>query len=630
VSKLFTRRAALPLRIGLLGAAITLFSVGNELRGTVPTENGITDLLIPAAAWLGALLLMIVSLLPHLHAWMRWLVLAAFLGVMSGYAFVQASLYSPLYWTRTDNEMIGEYAVEVLQAGQNPYTWDYSDATRIFRDRGNRTTQFLDSSTQRRMTYPAFPMLLLSVFDAVGIDQARVMTFVFLCALLVMMFVGALPDFRPLVLLPLFVLKDFVILSMIGAQDVIWSAFLVAMLLSWKRPIWRAVLFGFAVNFRQQPWFVAPFLLLLMWHEGGTRRERFNRMALFTGIAGGMFVAFNLPFFLASPVEWILGAMEPAYARFNVFSQGFASLTQYGLLPLTREYYTVLHLGLYVCLLFIGWRHLHELGQAFWILPALFFWVYYRGLANYWFYWLPPLIMGVVLWRGKAIAPPTQARWQPTALVCSGFGIFMVVLALMPTFRGEVIGLSVSSPIELTQAGDPLVQRLHLRVQNNSPQAFRPRFSVQYEHVTETYPWNIENGPEWLNPGEVAEYVISANGVASKMFAPYRGAQVVVADAGLDYRLRAVATVPSPNEAPDAFWRGGQPVSPERLTVPGDSVTALLDNPTAYYTVLGDDYAAQGDAAAAQRAYERALEYDSENLQAIAGLTQLQVLRDGN
>lgn len=630
MNQLLTRHAALVLRVGLLGAAITLFSAGNDLRGTVPTENEITYLLVPAAAWFGALLLTITSLLPRLRVWMRWLVLAAFLGVAAGYAYVQSSLYSPLYWTRTDNEMIGEYAVEVLQAGHNPYTWDYSDATRVFRDRGNRTTQFLDNSTQHRVTYPAFPTLLVFAFDAVGIDQARVMTFVFLCALLVMMFVGAPPDFRPLVLLPLFVLKDFVILSMIGAQDVIWSAFLVAMLLWWKHPIWRAVLFGFAINFRQQPWFIAPFLLLLMWHEGGTYRQRLNRMALFLGIAGGMFIAFNLPFFLANPSEWFLGALEPAYARFNVFSQAFASLTQYGLLPLTREYYTVLHLGLYGCLLFIGWRHTRALGQAFWILPALFFWVYYRGLANYWFYWLPPLIMGLLLWRGKPIAPPTQARWQPTALVCGGFGILMVLLALIPTFRSEVIMLTVSSPIDLTLTGDPLVQRLHMRLHNNSLQAFRPRFSLQYERVTETYPWIIETGPEWLNPGESAEYVISANGVPSKMFAPERGAQVVVTDAGLDYRLRAVATVPSSDEAPDSFWRGGEPVSPELLTVHGDSVTALLDNPTAYYAALGDNYAAQGDATAAQRAYERALEYDSANPQAIAGLTQLQLLHDGD
>ncbi|MDX1995564.1 MAG: hypothetical protein SF029_24485 [bacterium] len=659
----FTERGVLLLRVGLFGAAVVLLSMAVDLRDTIPTGGGFLTYLVPGAVLLLGIGLLALCLLPTLRGWMRWWVLVGLLSALGGYACIQATLYSPLYWTRTDNEMIGEYAVEALRAGMNPYLWDYTDMTRVFRDRGNRTTQFLDNSTQRRVTYPAFPTLLLAAFDSAGVGQARVMTFAFLGGLMVLMFVGAPPDFRPVVLLPLFIQKDFIVLSLIGAQDVVWSALLVAMLLAWKRPLWRAVLFGLAVNFRQQPWFIAPFLLLILWHEGGTIRDRVRRMAVFTGIAAGLFVAFNLPFFLANPREWVLSAFEPSYARFNVFSQGLAALSQYGVVSLTREYYTLLHLGLYACLLWIGLRHPRALGQAFWLLPAVFFWVYYRGLGNYWLYWMPPLLMGVLVWTRNAApqaltpAPSPSGRgekegqrgemdvkgssvgarhasplqlpssgWRTTAFVCGAFAQAMILLALLPAFHSDRIQAEVIAPIELTVIGDPLVERLHVRVTNTGEAAFRPRFSVQYERVTETYPWTIEVGPEWLAGGESAEYVITSGGVRGKMFTPERGAQVVVSDAGLDNRWRTVATVPAPEDMPNAFRRPGESAPPEQIhnaAQSEDRVRDLLDDPTAYYLALAERYTALGEVDAAREAYAQALALDPHNRRAIAGFAAL-------
>lgn len=623
-------RSALLLRAGLLGTAIILLSAGASLRDTIPTGGGWPAYIVPALVWTGAAAILALCLLPQLRPWMRGVVLAGLLGALGSYAYIQMTLYAPLYWTRTDNEMIGEYAVEVLQSGQNPYTWDYSDMTRVFRDRGNRTTQFLDNSTQRRVTYPAFPTLLLYAFDSVGLGQARTVTFLFLGGLMVLMFAGAPPDYRPVILLPLFVQKDFIVLSLIGAQDVVWSALLVAMLLTWKRPIWRAALFGLAVNFRQQPWFIAPFLLLHLWDEGGTHAERLRRMAVFTGIAGGMFVLFNLPFFVMNPVEWVLSALEPSYARFNVFSQGLAALTQYGLLPLTRDYYTLLHLGSYVCLLYVGIRHRRDLGQAFWMIPAVFFWLYYRGLGNYWFYWLPPLTMAMLVLRQRAPVPEVRAHWRSTALAGGACVMVMLVLALLPAFRSERVSARIIAPVELTPAGEVLVERLHVRVTNHGPEAFRPRFSVQYERVTEIYTWIIESGPDWLAAGESADYVISAEGARGKMFAPQRGAQVVVNDAGLDYRWRAVATVPSPEEFPAMFQRGGEPVPASQLsTGDSESLARVIRDPAAYYITLAEQYAALGEVSAARRAYAQAIVYDANNARAVAGLAALDDTDEG-
>ncbi|MEQ8674144.1 MAG: hypothetical protein RLP44_09015 [Aggregatilineales bacterium] len=616
---LFTPRMMI-LRLGLLATGIILLSVGSNLADTIPTGGGVIPYVVPGTVWIAGALLLLLCLLPHLRGWMSGLILVGLLGALGSYAYVQATLYSPLYWTRTDNEMIGEYSVEVLQSGNNPYTWDYTDMTRVFRDRGNRTTQFLDNSTQHRVTYPIFPTLLLYAFDVMGIDQARAVTFMFLCALLILMYFGAPPEYRPLVLLPIFIQKDFIILSFIGAQDVVWSALLVAMILAWKYPIWRAVLFGFAVNFRQQPWFVAPFLVLMLWDDsidaGETLQQRIRRVAQFVSIPLGMFIVFNLPFFLMNPTEWLLSAFEPSYARFNVFSQGLAALTQYGVGSLTREYYTIAHLSLYAVLLFIGWRHRRQMGQAYWILPGIFFWVYYRGLGNYWLYWMPPLMMAMLCFKNQPEIGEERVSLRPALAISGAYLVTVILLAFLPMFHSERVSAEIIAPIETTNIGSPRVDRLHVRVTNHADTAFRPRFSLQFERVTEAYTWTIETGPEWLSASETADYVISADGASGKMFAPERGAQVVVSDAGRNYAWRTVATIPNPDDEPQSF---------ERLEHFNDAdvVTESVDDPAQYYLSLASRYVSLGEVAAARNAYIQALAYDTENPQAVAGLSAL-------
>jgi tetratricopeptide (TPR) repeat protein len=126
-----------------------------------------------------------------------------------------------------------------------------------------------------------------------------------------------------------------------------------------------------------------------------------------------------------------------------------------------------------------------------------------------------------------------------------------------------------------------------------------------------------------LEPGESAEYEITTNGVPSKSFTPQRGAQVVVSDASLDYRFRAVTNVPSPNDASEIFWPNNGPVPFGELADGRNRMYQVLENPSAYYVNLGDGYRAHGDVNAAEQAYAEALAHNPENQQALTGLAQL-------
>jgi len=542
------------LRLGLVAAGLLLFNIGGDLWGqSTLAASLLPGLLLSFAAWGLGSVLFVLALLTTLNTRWAWLVLIACLLTQAAYAYLAWLNDTPLTTGHTDNEMIAEYAAQALWHGQNPYHWNYADITRVYRDRGSQVTPWLDGAGQSRLTYPALSTLMLAALSPFGVGP-RVMSVGFHLLTLMLVFIAAPTALRPLALLPLFI-KPFPFFSPNGIQDIAWSAALVGMILLWRRPMWRAVLFGLACAFRQQPWFVAPFLLIHLWHESGrsknqvsrSRKARnlvFGRIVQFAAISLGVFLALNLPFMLWDFRAWALGVFEPLYAQFNVYSQGIAILSQLGLVLLPREFFTLLQASALGLMLFIHWRHPQRIGQAFWIFPGLFFWFYYRGLINYWLYWLPPLLVAL---SQRAFTPTSDvdspARWRQTAnVVTIGVAANLFVAAAF-TWLAPVIEVNLFLPIETVYTHQPIVARFKVQVVNHSADILRPRFAVQGDSGTQPLPWKIEEGPESLAAGMAADYVINARSTG-RTFPAGRGGLLVVADAGGDYRLRATLPIP--------------------------------------------------------------------------------------
>lgn len=537
-----------PLRLGLIGAGLVVFQTAAFLWIQPDSFWRPANFALSAAAWVVGAGCFIFAMAARIPPRAQWLALAALIGSLWGAAYLSHQNYSPVVTSRTDNEMIGEYAAEALRRGYNPYTWNFADITRVYRDRSVLVPTLLDGSTQNRVTYPALPTLLLAAFGAAGPGQARTVSLVFHTLLIVLLFVGTPTRVRPLAVLSLFVVREFIPLTLGGAQDVGWSALLVAMLLAWKRPTLRAALFGLACAYRQQAWFVAPFLLIHLWNEStdfADERRTINsicanlRILYFLAVSLGVFLAVNLPFMLWDFRAWMLGVFEPAYAAFNVYSQGLGALSQYNLLPLPRVFYTVLQLSSFFLMLVVHWRHPRLVGAAFWVFPAIFFWLYYRGLANYWLYWIPPLVVALTRYKWRP-QPQFDARRRQTANLIALTAAANLALAAILVGRRPAITASLFFPLET--ADDRAVARLGLVVANNTGRVLRPRFAVQ-RGGAQPLPWEIDDGPLSLQPGESGRYVIRAI-AASRAFSAAEGAQVVVTDASSDYTLRAVIDVP--------------------------------------------------------------------------------------
>lgn len=547
------------LRLGLLTAGLMLVNVGADLwlqsQLVVPVALGLA---LSFFVWSFGSGLFILALTANLNPRWVWAILVAFLLTQSAYAYLARLTYTPLMASHTDNEMVAEYAAQALKQGQNPYQWNYADSLRVYRDRGGLLTPWLDGSGQSRLTYPALPTLLLWALDWVGLGQPRTVTLFFHFLLMLIVFLGAPPALRPVVLWPLF-FKPFINLSLNGVQDVVWSALLAGMILAWRRPTWRAVLFGLACAFRQQPWFVAPFLLIQLWHEPGEAAERRRRLFYFIGLSLGVFVIINLPFVLWDFRAWALGVFEPLYAQFNFYSQGLAIVTQLGLVSAPRQFYTLLQASSLFLMILIHWRHPRLIGQAFWIFPAIFFWLYYRGLSNYWLYWLPPLLVAASRFAPETIpAVEESLQRRRTVNVVVGMLAANLFAAAAFTWLPPAIEVNLFLPAETVFAGQPMVSRFKLTVTNHGQQIISPRFAVQGDSGAQPRPWKIELGPDRLRPGQSADYVIKT-GSTGRAFAASSGGLVVVTDATTDFFLRATAAIP----ADPTFTNPDQIVNPK-------------------------------------------------------------------
>ena len=570
-------------RTGFLATAIVLlntsFDYGQRSFALLYSFDVLWSLLL---AILGVAFL-VIGLLPAPRYRFTIAILFGLMLVACTKAQIQAANYSPLLTPRTDNEMIAEYSVEALRQGENPYLWNYTDMMRVFRDSGRYITYFLDGSVQNRVTYPIFPTLMLYAFDMLGIDQIRTVLLLYLLALLVLMFFGSPSRYRPVILLPLFIVGDFIDMGFRGAQDIVWTVMLIGVILTWRRTWLCAFLFGIAVMYRQQPWFIAPFLLIVMWNEHGTMRQRLLRMGQFVLISVGLFVLVNIPYFVDDPQAWLLGALEPSYARFNVLSQGLGALTQYGLLSLPREFYTVTQLCFLLVALIAHWRHPRAVGGAFWIFPAIFFWLYYRGLGNYWFYWMPVLVFALV-------RPLPQANLSSSARPFNTFKLaaplILMPLVLLVYFLSQSAGITlrVLAPLYLARGNIIAVNQMVVRVSNNSHSTITPRFAVQFDLPTQGFVWRIVAGPHFLRPGVSGDYLITADYNAGKMLLPNRNAQMIVTDAGGDYRLSALDTIRFPDDYPTVghlrnagyrYWLEGF-AQPEGWVVDAPTSTGIM------------------------------------------------------
>ena len=576
-----TRRdlGSLLFRAGLLGAALLCFEVGIRLWESgdmVRRDTSIALAMVSYALALGAMLLGTREQVPRRAVWLI-LIIAIFSVVALGYIHYVDQEQSGTIYT-TDLHVFAEYAATLVRLGENPYTYDLYDGHRALRASDFFNTPLIDGDATGKLAYPAMHLLPYVAFQAAGINPQHVYP-LFLILTLITLFLAVPHDLRPLILLPVLLVRNYTLYSLGGVSDIMWAFYLVLMVATWERRWLAALAYGLACGAKQTPWLLAPLLAIRLWYEmPGTWRDRARAVLVFGSIACGVFLLPNIPFMLWDFRAWFEGITEPFRSNMIILGQGLASFTLFGRVFFARGFFAVLMVLIYAASIALYWAWGGRWRESLWIVPGLVFWFGHRSLSSYWYYFPLPMILAVL--RLPPTAPWTVPRWGRRASLAVG-GLAALVLAGGVLWYGIIreskISLTVHYPIE---GGDNIAQ-LRVTVENRTSETMEPRFSIQ-TWTDQPIFWNVAEGPLEIEPFSTATFTIETD-VERNRFDYKRGAQVIVSDAN-SYNLRASVIIQGERDArfPDGIANGDWLFWQETRSAPflwGLMTTPNLDDP---------------------------------------------------
>jgi hypothetical protein len=570
------------LRFGLVGSALSLWIANNALRNSEMIHFSL-PVWLEMAVYVLSFALLVLAARRHLPESANRLIVLTALLVVGIYSFEQVIKNDHNELWIADNYAYSEYAALLLRAGENPY---YHDMWGSYYTTAMPTvfyTPTIDHTPMSSQVYLAPNFLLLIPSQLLGIPSQYVWLLFFPLSLLVLYW-GCPALFRPLALLPFTLSTYHLFEPLFGFNDYPWIFALLLMIWQWRRPWLRALLFGLVVAYEIQPWLIAPFLLVRLWHEGrGTLRERLPSLVQFAGVAGGVFLVFNLPLIIPDPLHWFHNVSD-SFRTHILLGSGLSRLTELGIVMIPKSLFSPLMVVVLAVALFVYWRHFQRWREVMWLLPAAVAFFSYRSLGYYFSPWLLIFLFALMRsWQQQGHPAEAEVRspagkWSLLAVGAAGMAIIGVVV--FGAVRPPDLAVRVVEPV-LTF--DDNIHELALVVTNHSAEPVSPRFSIRTRQWHQSVFWQIGSGPDVLLPGEEAVYRIE--GTRYHWHFNYRhGAQVLVTDPNNSDR-RAAAFLPpdvspafpgvvrngsyvywrSNETAPDDWWLEASPLKTDHI-----------------------------------------------------------------
>ncbi len=312
---------------------------------------------------------------------------------------------------RTDVLAFSHYAAILFaRQGLNPYLQGMAKALDMFAVQPSDLTPLTSGAYLTTYQYPALHFLVFVPFVWLGLSDMRGVLVAFEIGVLLTLYIRCPQNLRPMIVLPLFAGSDLMInFTAASVTDMLWVLPLLFVAFSLEKPLTSGFFYGLACAIKQIPWLLAPFLLIyiLRVNENVTSRVRLWRAVQFAAAASVVFLAVNAPFMVGAPKVWFDNVLTPLAAELVGLSQGLSGLSLVGLLPVGREFYTVLAVAILATLIANYYAYFDKLKYIFWIFPGIVLWSSYRALTNYVIYWLPLMLVSLILWyrdeRGKAV-----------------------------------------------------------------------------------------------------------------------------------------------------------------------------------------------------------------------------------
>lgn len=279
-----------------------------------------------------------------------------------------------------DSVSVVHRAAELFLQGRDPYRdLDITEALLRFGLDPQLATHLIDGSPLHTFNYPALSFLVPAPFIALGLQDIRYIYLVEVVVLVLVLIRQTAVPWRPLVTAA--VVGNAVISrqNILAGVDPLWAVLIACAFLLIARRWPSSILLGLAVATRQPAWYFAPFYLLAVWKRQG-RAEVMRR----TGIAAVAAILPNLPFFFASPLDFLGGVSQPMLGELEPYGVGLIRFSTDGALPfLPRGAYAALSLTALIVFGLILWRAWRRYPSGVLIFPSAVLWFGWRSLQNY-------------------------------------------------------------------------------------------------------------------------------------------------------------------------------------------------------------------------------------------------------
>jgi len=400
-NRTITTDETLLVRLSFIFAAGFILSEGlqNWIRGDIETHPEVVLLLLATYA-LAFVLFILATMNSEGILRVRDLALVSLVVTIIVSWYVITQVEHPGSY-QTDALAFAHYSAILFSKGINPYTQDLDSALTMFSVNPQFITLTPTGDLVSTLNYPALQFLVLLPIVWFQLHDARIIVYATELLSLLIIYYWTPREVRSIVLIPLFAGSDLVINFTAGSvTDFLWVLPLVLMVVWFDRPWLAGVMFGLACATKQTPWLLAPFLLVWFVRDGAShvyRATRLRNAFMFAACAIAAFVIPNAWFMWLNFSAWYTGVVTPALGNLVVLSQGLSLITLALGVPLPPEFYLVSTVAVGVTLLVNYYACFDKMKLTIWAFPAIMLWFSYRGLQNYFVFWMPLLVMSAVM-----------------------------------------------------------------------------------------------------------------------------------------------------------------------------------------------------------------------------------------
>ena len=430
----------------------TIVSVGTNAWWTWSSWSGFS-IIAPLITLIGLIGLALVWTLPMTR--MRVFAHVSFVASLCAVALTTAPVLATTKFFITDSAAFNQLATQLFLKGHNPYSATFRASMLLLHHPASSWTYTLNGGHVDQVSYPAGSFLLLAPFQILGIhhlgaDWVDLLAWLLAAVILYVVSPSHIKWLSPLLLLSsLFTFTFahggtdslFIPFMMIAALR--WDAFVVLANSRWSRWIGPIAL-GVACSLKQTPWFTVPFFIVGIAIEAERHDVPIVKTTLrYLGLIVAPFAAFNLPFIVWSPREWLHGTFLPLTQPLVPDGQGLVTLATHGFARVVHTRNLQIAGFLLLLALLIAFFVWYPVFKRIWllVLPIVLF-VPSRSLSSYLVDFVPAALIAVITTQQVVHRPGVTPR-RPLQVAAVFTPVFVAVVFITLAFSSPVLTVKV-------------------------------------------------------------------------------------------------------------------------------------------------------------------------------------------